>query len=53
MLLRYLEKEEREVREIRKKLLPGQEKERIRARLDEIEERLAVIEQAKMEMHGS
>lgn len=53
VLLRYLEKEEREVREIRKKLLPGQEKERIRARLDEIEERLAVIEQAKMEMHGS
>ena len=53
VLLRYLEKEEREVREIQKKLLPGQEKERIRARLDEIKERLAVIEQAKMEMHGS
>lgn len=49
----YLEREEREVRTIKKKLLPGQDKEHIRVRLGEIEERLRLIEQAKMEMHRS
>ncbi len=53
VLAGYLDKEEREVREIQKKLLPGQEKERIRQRLKEVEDRLKLIEQAKMEMHRS
>lgn len=51
--MRYLEKEEREVREIRKKLLRDRRKSGSGHGLMRFEERLAVIEQAKMEMHGS
>lgn len=50
VLLQYLQKEEREKLAIKERLTPKQDKEHIADRLKEIDEKLALIEEAKTEM---